>query len=223
MRCCDKIRSQLCQLRHACYTPLDLRLRACADGLGVLPFKFIPHYQSDFVNDRSRKIFSFDIVRLMEAAEYYNSRPKKSTGAGVLFFNSKGEMLIVKPTYLDRWLWVGGGVEKNETPLAAAKRESAEEIGFRPQKLKLAFVQHRPPKSDGQDESIHFVFIADTVGEDFLAKLKLQDDEITEAKFVAVEDLQDYISGQRASAVQEYVVNRSNGDGIYIENGHYAQ
>lgn len=28
--------------------------RACADGLGILPIKFIPHYQSDFGNDDSR-------------------------------------------------------------------------------------------------------------------------------------------------------------------------
>lgn len=28
--------------------------RACADGLGILPIKFIPHYQSDFGNDDPR-------------------------------------------------------------------------------------------------------------------------------------------------------------------------
>jgi hypothetical protein len=29
------------------------------------------------------------------AAEYYNSRPKKRTGSGVLIFNTKDELLIV--------------------------------------------------------------------------------------------------------------------------------
>ncbi len=152
----------------------------------------------------------------MEAADYYNSRPTKATGAGVLFFNSMGELLIVKPNYLDRWLWPGGGIETNETPLAAAMRESEEEIGVKPDGLKLAFVQYRPPKPDGQNESIHFVFVAAIVQDDFVDTLTLQESEIDDAKFVSVAELHNYVSGQRAKAVKTYVENRSDG-GIYIE------
>jgi 8-oxo-dGTP diphosphatase len=152
----------------------------------------------------------------MQAADYYNSRPRKATGAGVLFFNAKGEMLIVKPTYLDRWLWVGGGIEDNETPLQAAIRESKEEIGINPKGLKLAFVQYRPPKPDGQNELIHFVFAAEAVNDDFLATIKLAHEEIAEAKFVPVSELSRYVSAQRAKAVRVYIQNRNRG-GLYIE------
>lgn len=154
----------------------------------------------------------------MEAAKYYNSRPKKSTGAGVLFFNGNGELLIVKPSYLDRWLWPGGGIEENETPLQAAMRESKEEIGIVPEGLRLAFVQYRPPKSDGQDESIHFVFVAALVDDDFLETLRLDNDEIVAAKFVTIDALPDFVSPQRAGAVCAYVRNNSR-NALYIENG----
>ena len=153
----------------------------------------------------------------MQAAEYYNSRPKKAMGAGVLFFNGKDELLIVKPTYLDRWLWPGGGIEENETPLQAAIRESEEEIGITPTDLKLAFVQYRPPKPDGQHESIQFAFVAETVGDDFLAKLILDDKEIADAKFVPVNELERFVSAQRAKAINVYLQNRGRG-GLYIEN-----
>ena len=158
----------------------------------------------------------------MQAADYYNSRPKKATGAGVLFFNSSGELLIVKPHYLDRWLWPGGGIEENETPLAAAIRESEEEIGVSPKDLRLAFVQYRPPKSDGQDETIHFVFIARTVEDNFLNTVKLGSNEIVDAKFVPVSDLAKYLSPQRADAIQSYIENRSTGGGLYIEGARTA-
>lgn len=157
----------------------------------------------------------------MQAAEYYNSRPKKATGAGVLFFNAKGELLVVKPTYLDKWLWVGGGIEENETPLKAAIRESQEEIGVTPEDLQLAFVQYRPAKSDGQHESIHFVFVAKPVSDDFLEKVALDGEEIEDAKFVPVNELSKFISPQRANAINAYVQNRNRG-GLYIENGFLA-
>lgn len=153
----------------------------------------------------------------MQAADYYNSRPRKATGAAVLYFNTKGELLIVKPTYLDRWLWPGGGIEENETPLQAAIRESNEEIGISPEGLKLAFVQYRSPKPDGQNESIFFVFAAQMVGDDFLDHLQLAGGEIEDAKFVAVSELSKHMSAERAAAVNAYVQDANRGV-LYIED-----
>jgi 8-oxo-dGTP pyrophosphatase MutT (NUDIX family) len=152
-----------------------------------------------------------------DPAEYYNAQPRKATGAGVLFFNGSGELLIVKPMYLDRWLWPGGGIEEGESPLAAAIRESEEEIGISPKNLKLAFTQYRPAKPDGQNEAVHFVFTAGVMEDDFIDTLKLSKAEIEAAQFVPVSELHNFVSAQRATAVKVYIENCSQGGGLYIE------
>lgn len=154
-----------------------------------------------------------------QSAAYYNSRPRKSVGAGVLIFNQHGELLIVKPNYLDRWLWVGGGVEEDETPLAAAIRECREEIGVTLTGLKLAFVHYLSQKPNGQKEGIQFVFTVPKVDDNFISKLILGEDEIDDAKFVGINKLANYVSAHRASAVRSYVNNATDGMGLYLEDG----
>ncbi|MEO0768780.1 MAG: NUDIX hydrolase [Cyanobacteria bacterium J06649_4] len=44
-------------------------------------------------------------------------------GAGGLFFDSEGRLLILKPTYRNDWLIPGGVVEANESPRHACMRE----------------------------------------------------------------------------------------------------
>lgn len=43
--------------------------------------------------------------------EFYNSLLKKQIAAGVLFFDNKGELLIVKPSYKNHWSVPGGVIE----------------------------------------------------------------------------------------------------------------
>jgi 8-oxo-dGTP diphosphatase len=154
-----------------------------------------------------------------EAAAYYNSRPKKRTGAGVLIVNARGELLIVKPTYLDRWLCPGGGVEEDESPLAAAKRECKEEIGVEFDELWPAYIDYRERQPDGQTDIVQFMFTPKPVDDSFLDILHLQAEEIEDAKFVSVEQLPHYFSRIRAKTVMAYFQNRAHGSPIYMENG----
>ena len=55
--------------------------------------------------------------------------PKKQMGAGALFFNTAGELLVVKPTYRDHWSIPGGVIEDAESPRQGCTREVLEEIG----------------------------------------------------------------------------------------------
>ena len=51
--------------------------------------------------------------------EFYKSLPTKHVGAGCLFCDDLGRVLLVNPVYKDPWEIPGGGVEIDESPLAA--------------------------------------------------------------------------------------------------------
>ena len=78
-------------------------------------------------------------------------------GAGCLFFDREGKILILKPTYRDNWLLPGGVIEANESPRQACIREVKEETGLdcHPTRLLCVdYVSDRPHEI----ESIQFVF-----------------------------------------------------------------
>jgi hypothetical protein len=54
--------------------------------------------------------------------DYTAGLPSKRMGAGVLFRNAAGDVLLVEPTYVDHWELPGGTVEADESPRAAAVR-----------------------------------------------------------------------------------------------------
>ena len=55
----------------------------------------------------------------------------KDAAAGIVFSKNRKKVLLVKRRDLPVWVIPGGGVEINETPKDAAKRESEEETGFK--------------------------------------------------------------------------------------------
>ena len=58
--------------------------------------------------------------------EYYASLPKCIAGAGAIFHDLDGKVLLVKPSYRDTWEIPGGGLEHGEYPFQAAAREVRE-------------------------------------------------------------------------------------------------
>ena len=127
--------------------------------------------------------------------------------------------MIVKPSYLDRWLCPGGGIDAGESPLDAARRECKEEIGIELAKLWPAYINYREAQPDGQTDMIQFMFTTDPVGDNFLETLRLQNGEIDEAMFVDSAELPNYFSKTRAKTVMTYCNSRTGHDVIYMENG----
>ena len=162
------------------------------------------------------------IVNDVEAAKYYNQQPRKRIGAGILIFNKRDEVLIVKPNYLEKWLWVGGGVDENEAPKVAALRECQEEIGVSLSKTWLAFVNYLPSQPTGQTDMLQFLFTTSPVEDDFIQQLHLQDTEIDDARFVPVSDLVNYLHDYRARAIRTYYENRKGAKTLYLEDGRSA-
>ncbi|MFE2306801.1 NUDIX domain-containing protein, partial [Streptomyces sp. NPDC059411] len=65
-------------------------------------------------------------------ATYIASLPRVLAGAAVLYRDAAGRVLLVEPNYREGWALPGGTIESDEgeSPRAAARRESAEEIGL---------------------------------------------------------------------------------------------
>jgi len=53
----------------------------------------------------------------------------KTLGSRALVINGQ-QVLLVKHTYQDGWYTIGGGIEPNESPITAIKRELLEEAGI---------------------------------------------------------------------------------------------
>ncbi|MGW2387937.1 NUDIX domain-containing protein [Streptomyces lydicamycinicus] len=68
----------------------------------------------------------------MDYAAYIAGLPRVVAGAGTLFRDAEGRLLLVEPNYRDTWILPGGTVESDagESPRQAARRETAEEIGL---------------------------------------------------------------------------------------------
>jgi 8-oxo-dGTP diphosphatase len=94
-------------------------------------------------------------------------------------------LLLVRPSYRPAWTFPGGGVERGETPEAAARRELAEEIGFLPYDLLPA--GSACGTWDGRKDKVHFFELR----LDRLPQLQLDNREIIAAQLVRPRELQD--------------------------------
>ena len=116
--------------------------------------------------------------------EYYRSLPGKRMGVGVIFYNKKGEVLLVKPNYKEGWTIPGGNIEKDESPKTGAMREVKEEINLDVEELSLLCINYHSAK-DIKTESIQFVFFGGVLEQEVIEKIKLQQEELLEYKFVS--------------------------------------
>jgi len=99
-----------------------------------------------------------------------------------LIFDKKRKVLLVKPSYKDRWLIPGGVVNKNESPREAAIRETKEEIDLDLDKVFLRGVLYG--KNDSlRGESLQFFFGTDDLSEKDKKRIKVDGEEITDYGF----------------------------------------
>ncbi|MCM6773069.1 NUDIX hydrolase [Nocardia sp. CDC159] len=154
----------------------------------------------------------------MERAEYLAGLARKRVGAGVLFFDAAGRILLVEPTYKDHWEIPGGAVEADESPGAGAVREIEEELGlgFTPgPMLVVDWVAARGDKSEG----LMFVFDGGTLSAERAATIALPADELRSWAWcdqeAAARRLPDLLA-RRVSAARRA---REAGVTAYLENG----
>jgi 8-oxo-dGTP pyrophosphatase MutT (NUDIX family) len=115
--------------------------------------------------------------------EYANMLPKKQIGTAVLFFNTKDELLILKPDYKDGWLVPGGSADENESPLHCAIRETKEEINLDISSLILVGTYFAHKKGYYSD-SLKFIFYGGVLTDEQISEIQLDLNELEEIAFL---------------------------------------
>ena len=97
---------------------------------------------------RRRRIRSADLPRLfiggvIGVAGLFAGRYARVEGANVYATDVDGRILVVRPTYTNKWMLPGGRVERGETPHEAAIRETREETGLDVVRDRIAVVDAR--------------------------------------------------------------------------------
>ena len=154
----------------------------------------------------------------MAYSEYYENLSRKIMGAGALFFNEDKQLLIVKPTYQDGWSIPGGVVDENESPLEACIREVKEEIGLDVEIKKFLCVHYLSATSD-RPENVQFLFYGGVLTPKEIEKIILQPDELSEYKFLEVNEalalFREVASKRFAEAVKSISNNTTS---LYLED-----
>jgi 8-oxo-dGTP diphosphatase len=150
-------------------------------------------------------------------SEFYKSLPTKHVGAGCLFCDDLGRVLLVKPVYKDPWEIPGGGVEADESPLAACIREVREELGLHLRHARLRAIDYRRAVEGIRSDALRFVFFGGVLSQDDTARFRLQASELAEWRFVKTEDLDDYVTPVMARRLRASLTST---EFVYLEEGH---
>src|SRR3984957_13359116 len=144
--------------------------------------------------------------------------PAIPASAGALIFARAGRLLILKPTYKSGWT-IPGGVMKadGETPWEACRREVREECGIETGPGRLACMDFRHPQP-GRAGGIRFLFDCGRVGEEELAGIVVQPEEVSEYRLAALPDALSMLRGPIRRRVRA-----AAGSGrkklVYLEDG----
>jgi 8-oxo-dGTP diphosphatase len=142
--------------------------------------------------------------------------PRIPVAAGALIFDRAGRLLILKPTYKTGWTIPGGVMEADgETPWQACRREVREECGIDVRAGRLACMDFRRPRP-GSPGGIRFLFDCGRVGDEALAGIVLQPEEISEYRLAPLPDALALLRGPIRRRVRAAIRGSRL---VYLEDG----
>ena len=142
--------------------------------------------------------------------------PAIPVSAGALIFDRAGRLLILKPTYKSGWTIPGGVMEADgETPWEACRREVREECGIEVHHGRLACMDFRRPRPD-RPGGVRFLFDCGAVGDEHLAAIVVQAEEVSEFRLAALPDALPLLRGPIRRRVKAASAHRAL---VYLEDG----
>jgi len=139
-------------------------------------------------------------------------------GAGAIFQDDQGKILLLKPSYKDHWTIVGGGVEKDESPREACEREVEEEIGLKIKLTGLLAVVYN--RDNGKvDENLQWVFAGGKLAPKQIANIKIDGKEIVDFKFVTLEKAINMVGEGMRKRLRLYRGIIESEKAVYLEDG----
>ena len=150
-------------------------------------------------------------------ASFYQNLPKKRIAGGALFFNGKGQVLLVKPTYKETWEVPGGITELNESPRTCVEREMKEELGLGVSISKLLcldYVADLPEKGD----SLQMIFDGGVLSDEQIAAIKLDAKELSEYRFFEPDNIDVFFKDKLRYRLQKALEAKREDIALYIEN-----
>ena len=143
--------------------------------------------------------------------------PRVPASAGALLFDERGRLLVLNPTYKRHWTIPGGQLEADgETPWQACRRETREECGIEIERGCLVCVDFRPAKDARRPGGLRFVFHCGVLGDDRRRRISLQAEEISECRFVDLDEAAELLSPPVRRRVLACV---GAGRCLYLEDG----
>ncbi|HEX4719894.1 MAG TPA: NUDIX hydrolase [Thermoleophilaceae bacterium] len=141
--------------------------------------------------------------------------PRIPASAGALIYDSRDQLLILKPTYKKGWTIPGGQIDPGESPWEACRRETEEECGLVLESARLACVDFRPAGRQ-RPGGVRFLFDCGKFSDDVLGEIRLQEEEIEEHRFAELGEALLLLS----APVRRRVMEAAGRDHtVYLEDG----
>lgn len=153
---------------------------------------------------------------MFDRKTFQKTLPKKRISAGCLFFDHKGRLLVINPTYKDTWEIPGGVVEKNESPREAAIRETYEELGLFCQPDRLLCIDFSD-ENETRTESLQFIFLGPEFTAEMIAAIQLPREELSEYRFLKPKKAIKLLNKKLRRRVRHCLTVLDNEQTLYLE------
>ena len=138
----------------------------------------------------------------------------KDVVVAALITDQDGNVLIVKPSHKEGWIFPGGYVEVGEAPSQAFQRELLAEIGVELEaSARLLSIDYR----GSSDEYIMFIFDGGVFTEEMKTRIKLPP-RLVEYRFVPPEEAMQLLREKSARRLRPTLEARNRTGIAYLEN-----